>query len=92
MGYHFSLHYGWFFQNLGKEAVRTFMHTTVVGFRDLVGTGIAPVSKKTAVKEPLKCLYGVISKTRLDHWKLFLDAKSKSVEFGFLEIGAEPKN
>ena len=21
--------YGWFFQNLGKEAVRTFMHTTV---------------------------------------------------------------
>ena len=23
------LHYGWFFQNLGKEAVRTFMHTTV---------------------------------------------------------------
>ena len=26
---HFFLHYGWFFQNLGKEAVRTFMHTTV---------------------------------------------------------------
>ena len=25
----FFLHYGWFFQNLGKEAVRTFMHTTV---------------------------------------------------------------
>ena len=22
--------YGWFFQNLGKEAVRTFMHTTVL--------------------------------------------------------------
>ena len=27
---HFFLHYGWFFQNLRKEAVRTFMHTTVV--------------------------------------------------------------
>ena len=25
----FFLHYGWFFQNLGKEAVPTFMHTTV---------------------------------------------------------------
>jgi hypothetical protein len=30
MRYHFFLHYGWFFQNLGKEAVRTFMHTTVL--------------------------------------------------------------
>ena len=30
MRYHFFLHYGWFFQNLGKEAVRTFMHTTVI--------------------------------------------------------------
>ncbi len=30
MRYHFFLHYGWFFQNLRKEAVRTFMHTTVV--------------------------------------------------------------
>ena len=29
MRYNFFLHYGWFFQNLGKEAVRTFMHTTV---------------------------------------------------------------
>jgi len=29
MRYHFFLHYGWFFQNPGKEAVRTFMHTTV---------------------------------------------------------------
>jgi len=29
MRYHFFLHYGWFFQNLGKEDVRTFMHTTV---------------------------------------------------------------
>ena len=25
----FFLHYGWFFQNLAKEAVRTLMHTTV---------------------------------------------------------------
>ena len=29
MRYHFLLQYGWFFQNLRKEAVRTFMHTTV---------------------------------------------------------------
>ena len=29
MRYHFFLHYGWFLQNLGKEAVRTNMHTTV---------------------------------------------------------------
>ena len=29
MRHHFFLHYGWVFQNLGKEAVRTFMHTTV---------------------------------------------------------------
>ena len=33
MRYHFFLHYGWFFQNLGKETVRTFMHTTVVARR-----------------------------------------------------------
>ena len=32
MKYHFFLHYGWFVQNLRKEAaaVPTFMHTTVV--------------------------------------------------------------
>ena len=29
MRYHFFLHYGWFLQNLGKEAVQTNMHTTV---------------------------------------------------------------
>ena len=29
MRYHFFLHYGWFFQNLGKEGRWTFMHTTV---------------------------------------------------------------
>ena len=32
---HFFLHYGWFFQNLRKEAVRTFMHTTVANTADL---------------------------------------------------------
>ena len=31
MRYHLFLKYGWFPQNLGKEAVRTNMHTTVVG-------------------------------------------------------------
>ena len=35
MRYHFFLHYGWFSQNLGKEAVRTFMHTTVCGGHNL---------------------------------------------------------
>ena len=29
MRHYLFLHYGWFFQNLGKEAVPTFMHTTV---------------------------------------------------------------
>ena len=29
MRYHFFLHYGWFFQNLRKEALPSFMHTTV---------------------------------------------------------------
>ena len=29
MRYHFFLLYGWFLQNLGKESVRTNMHTTV---------------------------------------------------------------
>ena len=29
MRHYFFLHYGWFFQNIGKEAVRTFTHTTV---------------------------------------------------------------
>ena len=29
MSYHFFVHHEWFFQNLGKEAVRTNMHTTV---------------------------------------------------------------
>ena len=29
MRYHLFLHYGWFFQNFGKEAVGTFMQTTV---------------------------------------------------------------
>ena len=33
MRYHFFLHYGWFFQNLGKEGRRTFMHTTVCPFK-----------------------------------------------------------
>ena len=36
MRYHFFLHYGWFFQNLGKEAVRTFMHTTVFLFSSFI--------------------------------------------------------
>ena len=31
MRHYFFLHYGWFCQNLGKEAVWTFMHTTVSG-------------------------------------------------------------
>ena len=30
MRYHFFVHHEWFLQNLGKEAVRTNMHTTVI--------------------------------------------------------------
>ena len=30
MRYHFFLHYGWFLQNLRKEALPSFMHTTVL--------------------------------------------------------------
>ena len=28
--YHLFLHYGWFLQNLGKDFIRTNMHTTVL--------------------------------------------------------------
>ena len=34
MRYHVFLHYGWFFQNLGKEAIQTFMHRTVASSKD----------------------------------------------------------
>ena len=44
---HFFLHYGWFFQNLRKEAVRTFMHTTVVQFTTKSGTELC-----TKIVEP----------------------------------------
>ena len=44
MKYHFFLHYGWFLQNLGKEAVRTFMHTTVTG---IWNSGISMASFST---------------------------------------------
>ena len=30
MRYHFFVHHEWFLQNLGKKAVRTNMHTTVL--------------------------------------------------------------
>ena len=33
MRYHLFLQYDWFLQNLGKEAVRTNMHTTVCNFQ-----------------------------------------------------------
>ena len=46
MRYHFFLHYGWFFQNLGKEAVRTFMHTTV-----FLGLDTSKSKKKVVVPE-----------------------------------------
>ena len=46
MGYHFVLHYGWFFQNLGKEALQTSMHTTVYGehFQARITTAIQNLS------------------------------------------------
>ena len=44
---HFFLHYGWFFQNLGKEAVRTFMHTTVMSvmFKKCADFTLNPIKK-----------------------------------------------
>ena len=36
MRYHLFLHYGWFLQNLGKETVRTNMHTTVGAFQGVI--------------------------------------------------------
>ena len=35
MRYHFFQHYGWFLQNLRKEAVRTNMHTIVASMYSL---------------------------------------------------------
>ena len=35
MWYHFFLHYGWFLRNLGKEALRNNMHTTVISLKTL---------------------------------------------------------
>ena len=38
MRYHFFVHHEWFLQNLGKEAVRTNMHTTVVTGLSIFGS------------------------------------------------------
>ena len=40
MRYHLFLHYGWFHQNLGKDFIRTNMHTTVC-CRGIAHKGIA---------------------------------------------------
>jgi hypothetical protein len=41
----------------------------MVGFRDLVGTGIAQVSKKTAVKNKLEGTLSTLSKTEIIYQK-----------------------
>ena len=51
MRYHFFLHYGWFFQNLGKEGRRTFMHTTVYSRVGILPAGLIP--KTTQNYKPL---------------------------------------
>ena len=38
MRYHFCLHYGWFLQNLGKDFIRTNMHTTVIARQNVYCT------------------------------------------------------
>ena len=40
MRYHLFLHYGWFLQNLGKDFIRTNMHTTVHGFKKVHSTSV----------------------------------------------------
>ena len=54
MRYHCFLHYGWFFQNLGKEAARTFMHTTVIGISINVCTLMHSVSASEYLDDEVK--------------------------------------
>ena len=44
MRYHLFLHYGWFLQNLGKDFIRTNMHTTVYS-RTLLKASTLPIGK-----------------------------------------------
>ena len=40
MRYHLFLQYGWFLQNLGKDFIRTNMHTIVAQFSNRAKSGI----------------------------------------------------
>ena len=85
---HFFLHYGWFFQNLGKEAVRTFMHTTVS--RGLYI--LYPNSKnhffvfKEVFSENSVLLYGLYSKAACNQERLMM-ARVRYANQIFLEGG-----
>ena len=81
MRYHFFLHYGWSLQNLGKEAVWTNMHTTVV---ILVDNG---VSKFLNVFSPivlsfrqifLIIIVGLFYSMQSNVWLLRASARSSS--------------
>ena len=52
MRYNLFLHYGWFFQNLGKEAVQTNMHTTVLN--DLIQF----LSSEVSTSKPVSKMQG----------------------------------
>ena len=80
MKYHFFLHYGWFLQNLGNEAVRTNMHTTVV--RGWLTFGSLKYYVRTTqfpseiswplsieVNNWLKFLYKTINRSGLNRWQ-----------------------
>ena len=80
MRYHFFLHYGWFFQNLGKEAVRTFMHPTVL-------VALKP-PKKNSCCDNYSRKYGKCSKTSFFHnsktpqsWQVFTLLLSFNLHF-----------
>ena len=79
MKYCFFLHYGWFSQNLGKEAVRTLMHTTVnvVTFFDKHKVSTAKINiKSTAYFKSLKWINRKKTANLDDEFPLRIDSSN----------------
>ena len=51
MRFHLFLHYGWFLQNLGKDFIRTNMHTTVHSISTTFNYLFNFLEKKRSTKE-----------------------------------------
>ena len=65
----FFLHYEWFFQDLGKEAERTFMHTTVHQKSKIMlnkGATIATLNSDT--REAMPCFREVLESIGTNHF------------------------